>query len=235
MSDFQVLRFDSLDSTNEEAKRLLSKGLLNEGAVQVPLIICAKAQTAGRGTQGKKWISPEGAGLYFSIVHPSEALQADPLTPMLTIAAGVACATVIAELTQLRIQLKPINDLYVEGRKLGGILVESLISGGQCRGIITGIGINILKHPEIISGCEKDARGNQPISLQEGLTPLLFSQWRPEQIAEELMLQIARQVNLEYERFRQGDTDRLLEAYMRHKIPEYPLPEAFTVALARQI
>jgi biotin-[acetyl-CoA-carboxylase] ligase BirA-like protein len=230
MSNFKLLRFDSLDSTNEEAKRLL-----NREAIHTPHIICAKAQTAGKGTQGRKWISPEGAGLYFSIVHPSEALQVTPLTPLLTIAAGLACATTIAELTQLKIQLKPVNDLYLEGRKLGGILVESLISGGQCRGIITGIGINILKHREVIAGCEEETRGNHPISLQEGMAPLVFSQWQPGQIADELMLQIARQVDREYESLRQGNTDRLLEAYMQYKIPEYPIPAELAAALAERV
>jgi biotin-[acetyl-CoA-carboxylase] ligase BirA-like protein len=222
--NFEILHFDSLDSTNEEAKRLLNSGMLSS-----PFIIHAKAQTAGKGTQGRKWISPEGAGLYFSIVHPFENNHSIPVTPLLTIAAGIACAKAIEELTQLKIQLKPINDLYLESRKLGGILTESMISNGQCRGLITGIGINILKHEEIISGCENEQRGNQPISLQEGLTPLHFSQWQPEQIAQEIMLHIATQIELQYQKLFDGQAQYLVDEYSIYKMVEYPLPQELNV------
>jgi BirA family biotin operon repressor/biotin-[acetyl-CoA-carboxylase] ligase len=155
-----VLTFDSLDSTNEEARRWLQSHTGN-------VVIRARHQTAGKGTQGRRWVSPEGAGLYFSIAQAFSEDQVVPITPLLTIAAGVACVKALKSLTQLEIQLKPINDLYLEGCKLGGILVESLVNGGRCSGLITGIGINILRREEIIASCEQESRGNQPISLQD--------------------------------------------------------------------
>lgn len=214
---------ESLDSTNEEAKRLV-----NAGHAEKPVIIRALTQTAGKGTQGRRWISPAGVGLYFSIVHPfiglKDSAQAIPLTPLFTIAAGVACAQAIEELTQLKIQLKPINDLYIEGQKLGGILVESIISNGQCRAVITGIGINILRHEEVQAGCEQDARGNQPTSLQACVPPLVFSQWTVEQIAQELMMQIAQNVQQAYQQLLNGQPAEILENYAAYKLADYPMP-----------
>lgn len=215
---FERLRFDSLDSTNEEAKRRLAEGSLVKKS-----IICALEQTAGKGTQGRQWISPRGAGLYFSIVHPGEN-EVLPVTPILTLAAGVACARAIADLTGLTIQLKPINDLYLDGRKLGGILVESLVCNNRCRGLVTGIGMNILMNEETVAACKHEARGNHPISLQEGLMPLYFSRVNPEQVADELMNAIAEQVETAYQQIFAGKTHSLLTEYLRYKIPEMPLP-----------
>ena len=210
---FQFLEFDCLDSTNEEAKRLI-----NSDAVKQVLVIRARQQTAGRGTQGRRWISPAGAGLYFSIVHPFERLRSIPLTPVFTVAAGVGCARALQELTQLPIQLKPVNDLYVAGRKLGGILTESMISNQQCRAMITGIGINILKNPQVAEGCEEEQRGNNPTSLEEQMNPRHFSKWSGEQIAQELQTQIAYAVHQEYQRLLNGEYSDILNDYSRYQI-----------------
>ena len=177
--DFDLLLYDKLDSTNEEAKRLLA-----DGRITRPSLLRAESQTAGKGTQGRRWFSPPGAGLYCSVVHPfpGETLTGHtqreiPLSPLFTLAAGVACAETIQELTGLGIQLKPINDLYVDGRKLGGILTESLISENHCKALITGIGINVFEHTAITDGCELEDRGNVPASLQGNIPSHLFSQW----------------------------------------------------------
>lgn len=247
-SPFQVRLYPELDSTNEEAKRLLAQGLL-----QRPTILRAACQTAGRGTQGRQWFSPPGAGLYFSIIHPFDgvawshesngepdfaAVSADrlaqaPLTPLFTLAAGVACAETLASLTGLSIQLKPINDLYVEGRKLGGILTESLVSDNRCRALITGIGINVREHPEIEAGCaqEEAQRGNRPVSLQACIAPQLFNQWQPEAILEELSHSIALAVEQKYRHLATGQAQQLLVEYRRFKLPEFALPEGLEALL----
>jgi biotin-[acetyl-CoA-carboxylase] ligase BirA-like protein len=225
---FKILRYKSLDSTNEEAKRLL-----NAGRIQGLTLIRADQQTAGRGTQGRTWISPPGAGLYLSIVHPFERLATMdttpiPVTPIFTLAAGVACADVLFELTGLKIHLKPVNDLYVEGCKLGGILVEGLLGQEQgrsvCRAIITGIGINVYEHEAVETGCQTDTRSNTPTSLQACIPPQLFDRWQGEAMMDELSQALARAVNCRYRQLINGDTPGIVRNYLQSKLPGVELP-----------
>ncbi|MCE3235958.1 MAG: biotin [acetyl-CoA carboxylase] synthetase [Vampirovibrio sp.] len=229
---FDFLQYEQIDSTNEEAKRLLAAG-----AIKRLTLIRADSQTAGKGTQGRTWISPPGAGLYMTLVHPFhddvESLGTDwlqpigsiPLTPLFTLAAGVACAQTIQDLTGLSIQLKPINDLYVEGRKLGGILTESLISQGQCKALITGIGINILTHEAVHPDAEEmDRRNTFPTSLQDCISPALFFQWQGSAILEELSQGLTHQIDRWYRSLTQGNSERILREYMQFKMSEVSLP-----------
>jgi biotin-[acetyl-CoA-carboxylase] ligase BirA-like protein len=224
---FQTWLYDELDSTNEEAKRLLAQGKFNGVS-----IIRAHSQTAGKGTQGRRWISPPGVGLYFSVVHLfDDAIScptAEPMAPLLTLAAGVACAETIQELTGLTIQLKPVNDLYVDGCKLGGILTESIISGNRCKAIITGIGINIGEHESVVQGCRDDERGNLPTSLQACIAPVIFEQLfhrgQGDAMMQELSEAIAQAVDRAYQPCFRQDTTGILDAYLQFKIPEYALP-----------
>ena len=233
--------YDALDSTNDEAKRLLHANALNGLTV-----IRAECQTAGRGTQGRVWASPQRAGLYFSIVHPfmlsarnedSNPLPDIPLTPVFTLAAGIACAETLETLTGQTIQLKPINDLMVEGRKLGGILTESLISENRCRALITGIGINVFRHDDVETHCETEHRGNHPTSLQSCLPPHLFAQWHPDALMRALCAAIPLRVDSLYHELilnvasdahpLKSDSptfSELLARYETFRLPDYPLP-----------
>lgn len=224
--DFDILTYDELDSTNEEAKRLLAEGFITS-----PSLLRAVSQSAGKGTQGRRWFSPPGAGLYCTVVHPlpGETLmgqaQGDiPLTPLFTLAAGVACAETIRELTGLAIQLKPINDLYVDSRKLGGILTESLISENHCKALITGIGINVFEHAEIAAGCQAEDRGNAPASLQGCIPGHLFAQWHGDAVMSELSLALAYAVTRCYRMLIEQGGSVILSEYRRYKIPELDFP-----------
>jgi BirA family biotin operon repressor/biotin-[acetyl-CoA-carboxylase] ligase len=136
----QWFTYDTVDSTNEEAKRLFQ-----QRAIREPLaVVVTESQTAGKGTQGRSWVSPPGAGLYFSIVHkPTWQRQHIPMTSDFTMAAGIACAETLKSYCCVNVRLKPINDLYLSGGKLGGILTESLIQQESIQCLITGIGINV--------------------------------------------------------------------------------------------
>jgi biotin-(acetyl-CoA carboxylase) ligase len=176
----------------------------------------------------------ENFGINDNLLEDAERhhLSEIPLTPLFTLAAGVACAETVASLTGLSIQLKPINDLYVEGRKLGGILTESLISENRCKALITGIGINIREHEDIQAGCALESRGHHPISLQRCIPQQLFDQWHPDALRKELCESIALAVDAQYQRLARGQASELLASYLQYKLPDVEMPEAVERVLA---
>ena len=130
----QLLRFDSLPSTNTEALRQA------QGGAQAGLCIVAREQTAGRGRHARTWVSPKDAGLYFSIIlRPRLAAQ---LWPLLTLAAALAVRAALTETCALTPDIKWPNDLLVGGRKLCGILAE-VCETDRGRACVVGIGINL--------------------------------------------------------------------------------------------
>jgi BirA family biotin operon repressor/biotin-[acetyl-CoA-carboxylase] ligase len=129
-----ILRFDSLPSTNTEAARQAALGV-PEG-----LCIVAREQTAGRGRQQRRWVSPKDAGLYFSIVlRPSFEPRAWPL---ITLAAALAAGDALREACALETDIKWPNDLLACGRKLCGILAETL-EDERSRAVVLGVGVNL--------------------------------------------------------------------------------------------
>lgn len=129
--------WDTIDSTNNRASRLATDNC-PEG-----LIVLSRHQTAGRGRQGRFWLSEPDAGLYLSfLLRPEIAL--DEL-PLYTLAAGVASVQAIWECAGLEIGLKWVNDLIAGGKKIGGILAEmpGRASSTGMPALILGIGINL--------------------------------------------------------------------------------------------
>jgi BirA family transcriptional regulator, biotin operon repressor / biotin---[acetyl-CoA-carboxylase] ligase len=125
-----VSYFDTIDSTMLEAARLAAAGCPHGAAV------VADEQTSGQGRHGRIWYSERGAGLYVSIVlRPVLAAEA---SPVLTLALGLAAAEAVAAATGVTCDLRWPNDLMIEDRKAGGILVQLLDSA-----VIAGIGINV--------------------------------------------------------------------------------------------
>ncbi len=132
--------YPAIDSTNTQAKRMAK-----EGAPHGTVLI-AGHQTGGRGRMGRTFQSPEGKGVYLSVIlRPDckpEALM------HLTCAAGVAAAQAVAQVSGVQPQLKWINDLVVGTKKLGGILVEMSVDKGLVEYAVIGIGINCLQSQE---------------------------------------------------------------------------------------
>lgn len=118
--------------------------LANEGAAH-GVVVAAEQQTAGRGRRGSTWVSPPGAGLYFSvIVRPAVAVaKAGHALSLLTLAAGVAVREGTAAASGLHADLKWPNDLFVGKRKLAGILAEGLAVGTPDQAVIVGVGVNV--------------------------------------------------------------------------------------------
>ena len=130
----QILRFDSLPSTNLEAARRAAEGA-PEG-----LCIVAGEQTAGRGRLDRQWVSPKGAGLYFSIILRPAFEQTS--WPLLTLMAAVAVHDTLLDSCALKTDIKWPNDVMAEGRKLCGILAET-VETSLGRAVVVGIGINL--------------------------------------------------------------------------------------------
>lgn len=129
-----ILHFDSLPSTNTEAARQAALGA-REG-----LCIVAREQTAGRGRHRREWSSTRDAGLYFSIVlRPQMDARSWPL---MTLMAAVSVADALREACQLSVDIKWPNDIMAGGRKLSGILAET-VETEMGRACILGIGINL--------------------------------------------------------------------------------------------
>lgn len=136
MSTFlpSILRFSSLPSTNSEAARQAMNGAA-EG-----LVIIAAEQTAGRGRLDREWISPAGAGLYFSVVlRPDSQIGSLTLLPLL---AAIAVHDALVDSCGLTTDIKWPNDILAAGRKICGILAET-IETTLGRAVIVGIGINL--------------------------------------------------------------------------------------------
>ncbi|MBI2996429.1 MAG: biotin--[acetyl-CoA-carboxylase] ligase [Candidatus Melainabacteria bacterium] len=153
----QAFYYDTIDSTIDEAKRLIQAGKINDIA-----FIVANEQTKGRGTRGRKWESPYSAGIYLSIIHLPKDKNFLKRTTLYTQAAGIACVEAIKDVCSIQTQIKPINDIYFNGKKLGGILVESKLHEKGISSLITGIGINTHKIQR-----ELDRKVVEPISLEE--------------------------------------------------------------------
>lgn len=132
-----LIYLHSTKSTNEDAYALALKGAAHGVGV------LAEKQSHGRGRLGREWNSPPGTGLYCSIIIRPSLPPAE--FPRLTLTAGLALCIAIESLTTRPFGLKWPNDLYCEGRKCGGILVESssLYHGETNIFVIVGIGVNV--------------------------------------------------------------------------------------------
>lgn len=134
LPDTTVVTYSVTDSTNTRAIAL-------SDTVSGNILVAAEAQTKGKGRQGKSFYSPAASGIYFSlIVHPEGSLR-DVVA--ITSATAVAVAETIEEMTELDPKIKWVNDIYVNGRKVCGILVQSIIKSGRIKGLCIGIGVNI--------------------------------------------------------------------------------------------
>ncbi len=129
--------FASLPSTN-----ILAKKLAEDGALHGTAVIAAN-QTEGRGRLGKSWFSAAGKGLYCSIIVRTRLAVED--YPKITLAAGLGTAIAIDRIAGVFSQLKWPNDIFIGGKKCGGILTESssLNEPMERRYAVIGIGLNL--------------------------------------------------------------------------------------------
>lgn len=127
--------FEETTSTNDVAEKLARDGV-KEGVV-----VFAETQTKGRGRLGRKWISPRGRGLWFSVLlRPQFRPQQ---TTQLTVAAATALARAIRAQTGLKPEIKWPNDMLIGGKKVAGVLTELSAELDQVKYVILGIGVDV--------------------------------------------------------------------------------------------
>ncbi len=137
-----VVARPEIGSTNDEAIRLVREG------APPGLLVIAEHQTAGKGRKGRRWISPAGSGLCFSlVVFPSAPRRHWPLLSLLT---SFSVARAIEELSRranarrsLRVDLKWPNDVVLSGKKVAGILIETADSPDGSGAAVIGVGVNV--------------------------------------------------------------------------------------------
>jgi len=147
----RICAFNSLPSTNDEALRLAESSALDL------TLVYADEQTAGKGRAGRRWYTPPGAGLAFSLVlHPPQEIS--PVISHITALGALAVCEALQQKYALAAQVKWPNDVLVNGRKLAGVLVESRWAAERLVAIILGIGINVA--PESVT---EAGRQEQPL------------------------------------------------------------------------
>lgn len=156
------LHYRSLGSTNARAQELAA------GGAPHGTVVTARAQTAGRGRQGRAWSTPAGTALAASFV-----LRDPPR--LLTLAAALAAAEVAAELDRERREpaIKWPNDVLLDGRKVAGILAEGRLQEGWA---VLGIGINVAIDPATFPPELRERAttlGGEPADVERALELLL--------------------------------------------------------------
>ena len=137
----QILWFDTIDSTNTQAKVLAAQGAPHG------TVLIADHQTGGRGRLGRQFLSPAGTGIYMSIILRPNCPPADLMH--LTCAAATVMCDAVASAAGFRPGIKWTNDLVYQHRKLAGILTElGLSPDGTVAWAVVGVGINCLQTEE---------------------------------------------------------------------------------------
>jgi BirA family biotin operon repressor/biotin-[acetyl-CoA-carboxylase] ligase len=192
----EILFFDRLDSTN----RLGREYALQEA--EEGLVILAESQTQGKGRRGRVWESPPGVNLYISVIL-RPVLPPD-VAPQITLLAGVAGAKALVRASGLEARLKWPNDIFIQGKKVAGILAEMEMEGSKIRFVILGVGVNVNGGTAELSS---DLQGKATSLRAEGGRK--FSRAR---VAAELLEELEN----EYELFlREGFSARLREEWDR--------------------
>lgn len=179
----RVLLFDTVDSTNTQAAEF------GEDPEHDGLVVVADSQTAGRGQHGRSWTSKPGAGVLLSVLlFPPQALRRPAL---LTSWAAVSVCETIYHCTGLEARIKWPNDVFVQGRKVSGILIE------QSKATVVGIGLNVHQKADEFHQAGLTEAGSLAVFTSKELDRIPITRLLIEQLDEE------------YDRLCQGNLDTL--------------------------
>jgi BirA family transcriptional regulator, biotin operon repressor / biotin---[acetyl-CoA-carboxylase] ligase len=155
-----------------------------------PLLVLADEQTGGRGRLGRRWLAPPGTGLLFSMTHDLSPDRPDTID-RISFLTAVAIAQSIERITDRGpIQIRWPNDIYVDHKKLAGILVETVRPAGASHATaIIGVGINV--------GLTENHLNTLPAELRPRVTSFALRDWSADRllIAEKVIAQIDRHLH----------------------------------------
>jgi BirA family biotin operon repressor/biotin-[acetyl-CoA-carboxylase] ligase len=188
--------FESTTSTNDVIEKLAHDGV-KEG-----IVVFAELQTRGRGRLGRKWMSPGGKGLWFSVLlRPELAPQA---ITQLTVASATALRRAIESQTGLKPEIKWPNDLLLSGKKVSGILTELSAELDRVKYVILGIGVDVNLNA-----------GDFPSELRNAATSLKVELGKSLSRAE-LAVEILRELDADYARVAGGSFAAVADEWEGH-------------------
>jgi len=188
--------FERTTSTNDVIEKLARDGV-KEGAV-----VFAESQTKGRGRLGRKWISPERKGLWFSVLLRPDLRPQE--TTQLTVASATALRRAIQSETGLRPEIKWPNDIVIGGKKVAGILTELSAELDRVRHVILGIGVDV-----------NLGAGEFPPELRKLATSLKIESGRTI-LRAELATAILRELDSDYARIGGGFFAEVADEWQEH-------------------
>lgn len=130
-----MICLESTDSTNVQVKHLAQRGAAHG------TVVVAESQSAGRGRLGRKWESPAGSNLYFSLLLRENIVPQK--ASMLTLVMGLALQEAIEQVCGIETKIKWPNDIVLDGRKIAGILTEMYFKEDNSAYVIIGTGVNV--------------------------------------------------------------------------------------------
>ncbi len=163
----RVLVLESTRSTNDFLRQMLTPEL-PEG-----LVVFAETQTAGRGQRANQWHSAPHQGLWFSILLRPHIPLAE--SARLTDWAAHAVAAAIREELALAPTIKPPNDVYLDARKVCGVLVETVAGAGTNFAAIAGIGVNVNQPLETFPPELRDRAGSLAMAAERAIDRPAFA------------------------------------------------------------
>lgn len=170
--------YKTIDSTNQEAKKILMDDDIPHGTV-----LLSEEQTAGRGRFQRKFFSPSNKGIYMSVIlRPNIELSK---AIHITTSAAVSVCRAIENLTNKRPKIKWVNDIFLDEKKICGILTEATgnFESGRVENVVVGIGINFKTKEADFPDDIKDVAG----SIFEGEEPNITRNQLVAEILNELL------------------------------------------------
>ena len=189
---FNIIHFDEIDSTNQYCLK---------NACDLPdfSVITANQQTSGRGRKGRKWHSPKGGNLYFSLLIKSCDIKLTELSSLPQIMALSICES----LKNCGIEnswIKWPNDVFVNQDKICGVLCETRLKGPKLEGLVIGVGLNVNMSAEDLARIDTlatsmlmESNDKEPFNSKETLSVILrafnrnFNLWLNESSRQELV------------------------------------------------
>ena len=186
---------EKVDSTNNYAMGLVQKGVANNGDA-----VFAMEQTAGKGRRGKSWESLKGQNIVLTVISEMQWL---PVFSQfhLSVAVAMACHDFLSGHVEYDIKIKWPNDIFINDRKAGGILIENVIKGHIWQWAIIGIGLNVNQQ-------EFEPGNLEPISLKQ----LTGKSYNARSLARELHEDVLAKIS----ELKNDGYNKLLETYNKN-------------------